>query len=126
MKPRVARGRGKKWSQHVTRTSHALDLEANVFTLRSPRAVAASLKRSALRSRHRKAPAYQSALSMLNFYLNRAGKRLSASKKRVLERAKGELRKAFGRPSTPGPPYRRARASRITSPQSSRSPRARR
>jgi hypothetical protein len=89
--------RGKKWSQHVTQTSNALDLEANVFKLRSPTAVAASLKRSALRSRRRKASPYQSAVSMLNFYINRAGKGLSPSRRRVLERAKGELRKAFGR-----------------------------
>jgi hypothetical protein len=98
MRPRATTSRRKKWSQHVTRTSHALDLEANVFTLRSPRAVAASLRRSALRSRHRKASPYQSAISMLNFYINRAGNRLSGSRKRVLERAKGELRKLFGRP----------------------------
>ena len=98
MPPRATKRRGEKWSQHVTRTSHALDLEANVFTLRNPRAVAASLKRSALRSRHRKASAYQSAIAMLNFYINRAGKKLNASQKRVLERAKGELGKSFGRP----------------------------
>ena len=95
MKTRPAKRRRKKWSQHVTRTSHALDLEASVFTLSSPRAIAASLKRSALRSRHRKASAYRSAVSMLNFYINRAGKKLRASQKRTLERAKGELRKAF-------------------------------
>jgi hypothetical protein len=86
-----------KWSQEVTRSSNALDLDPKVFKRRSPRAVAASLKRSALRSRRRKAPAYQSAMSMLNFYINRAGRGLSASQKAVLERAKGELRKAFGR-----------------------------
>jgi len=91
------RGRGKKWSQHVTQTSNALDLEANVFKLRSPTAVAASLKRSALRSGRRKASPYQSAASMLTFYINRAGKGLNPSRRRVLERAKGELRKAFGR-----------------------------
>ena len=90
-------GRGKKWSQRVTRTSNALDLEPKVFKLRSATAVAASLKRSALRSRRRKASPYQSAVSMLNFYLNRAGKGLNPSQRRVLERAKGELRKAFGR-----------------------------
>jgi len=81
----------------VTRTSNALDLEARVFKLRSPAAVAASLKRSALRSSRRKASAYQSAMSMLTFYINRAGKGLGASQRRVLERAKGELRKTFGR-----------------------------
>jgi hypothetical protein len=90
-------GRGKKWSQRVTRTSNALDLQPRVFKLRSPKAVAASLKRSALRSRRRKASPYQSAVSMLNFYINRAGKGLNPSERRVLERAKGELRKAFGR-----------------------------
>jgi Protein of unknown function (DUF3175) len=94
---RLGRSSGKKWSQHVTRTSNALDLEAGIFTLRSSRAVAASLKRSALRSRRRKGAPYQSAASMLNFYINRAGKGLSPSRRRVLERAKGELRKAFGR-----------------------------
>jgi hypothetical protein len=86
-----------RWSQHVTKTSNALDLEASVFKQRSPRAVAASLRRSALRSKRRKASPYQSAMSMLNFYINRAGKGLSASQKRVLERAKGELRQAFHR-----------------------------
>lgn len=91
------RGGRKKWSQRVTQTSNALDLETDVFKLRSSTAVAASLKRSALRSRRRKASPYQSAVSMLNFYINRAGTGLSPSRRRVLERAKGELRKAFGR-----------------------------
>ena len=93
----AAKGRRQKWSQHVTRTTNALDLEAGVFKLRSPLAVAASLKRSALRRRRRKASPYQSAVSMLNFYLNRAGKGLKPSLRRVLERAKDELRRAFGR-----------------------------
>ena len=88
---------GRRWSQKVTRTSNALDLEANVFKLRSPKAVAASLKRSALRSKRRKGSPYQSAISMLNFYINRAGRGLSPSRKAVLERAKSELRHAFGR-----------------------------
>ena len=100
-RPRAAGKRGRKWSQRVTRSSNALDLEAKVFKLRNPAAVAASLKRSALRSRRRKAPAYQSAMSMLNFYINRAGKGLSPSQKRVLERAKRELRRAFGREVAP-------------------------
>ena len=98
----------KRWSQDVTRHSNALDLEANVFKLRSARAVAASLKRSALRSKRRKAPPYQSAISMLNFYINRAGRGLNASQKRVLERAKGELRRAFGHQ----PPARQDRSRR--------------
>ena len=89
----------KKWSQQVTRTSNALDLDPKVFAGRSAKAVAASLKRSALRSRRRKSSPYQSAMSMLNFYINRAGSGLTASQRTVLERAKGELRKAFGRES---------------------------
>jgi hypothetical protein len=97
MSARGRRGRAKRWSQRVTRTSNALDLEHKVFTLRNPKAVAASLRRSALRSRRRKAPAYRSAMSMLTFYINRAGRGLSAAQKRVLRRAKDELRLAFGR-----------------------------
>jgi hypothetical protein len=96
----------KKWSQRVTQRSNALDLETSVFKLRSPTAVAASLKRSALRSRRRKASPYQSAVSMLNFYINRAGKGLNPSRRRVLERAKGELRKAFRRKPEPRRPRR--------------------
>ena len=77
--------------------SDALDLEPGVFTKRSPRAVALSLKRSAEASRRRKAEPFRSAMSMLNFHINRAGKGLSAEQRRVLERAKQELRTAFGR-----------------------------
>jgi hypothetical protein len=79
------------------RTSNALDLERGVFTKRSPRAVALSLKRSAERSRRRKSAPFRSAMSMLNFHLNRGGKGLSASQRKVLERAKGELRELYGR-----------------------------
>jgi hypothetical protein len=74
------------------RTSNALDLERGVFTKRSPRAVALSLKRSAERSKRRKSAPFRSAMSMLNFHLNRGGKGLSASQRKVLERAEGELR----------------------------------
>jgi hypothetical protein len=81
----------------VTRRSNALDLEANVFTLSSPRKIAASLKRSAEASKRRKGTPYQSAMSMLSFYINRAGANLPAPRKRLLERAKPELRKLFGR-----------------------------
>jgi len=87
----------KRWSQHVTQTSNALDLEPNVFKQSSPRRVADSLRRSALRSKRRKASQYQSALSMLNFYINRAGKNLEPSQKRVLQRAKRELARVFKR-----------------------------
>jgi hemerythrin-like domain-containing protein len=87
----------KYWSGEVTRQSDALDLERNVFTWRDPKRIARSLKRSAERSRRRKAGPYQSAMSMLNFYINRAGRHLPAERKRVLERAKDELRHLFGR-----------------------------
>ena len=86
-----------RWSQRVTRESNALDLDKGVFNLRDPKKIAASLKRSAEHSRRRKAPPYRSALSMLIFYMNRAGKNLPASRKRQLERAKGELKKLFGK-----------------------------
>ncbi|HUL72389.1 MAG TPA: DUF3175 domain-containing protein [Vicinamibacterales bacterium] len=91
-------GAGRRWSQRITRTSRALDLEAGVFTLATPRAIAASLKRSADRSERRKGPPFQSAMSMLTFYVNRAGRSLSAERRRVLERAKDELRRLYGRP----------------------------
>jgi len=90
------------WSHRVTETSNALDLEPDVFKLKSPRAIAESLKRSAERSARRKAEPFRSALSMLVFYINRAGKNLSPERLRVLERAKDELRALFGRP--PGSP----------------------
>ena len=86
-----------RWSQRVTQTSNALDLEHEVFTWSDPKRVARSLKRSAEASRRRKASPFQSAMSMLNFYINRAGKNLGKGRKRVLERAKAELRKLFGR-----------------------------
>jgi hypothetical protein len=81
----------------VTRESDALDLERRVFTGRDPKKIAASLKRSAERSRRRKADPFRSALSMLTFYINRAGKNLPASRRKTLQRAKGELRRQFGR-----------------------------
>lgn len=78
-------------------TSNALDLEKGVFGKATPRQVALSLKRSAEHSQRRKASPYQSAMSMLNFFINRAGRKLSPARKRVLNQAKGELRKAFHR-----------------------------
>lgn len=89
--------RGRRWSARVTRESDALDLDRGVFTERDPKRIAASLKRSAERSRRRKADPYRSALSMLTFYINRAGKNLPVSRRRTLQRAKAELRKQFGR-----------------------------
>lgn len=87
----------KRWSARVTRTSNALDLDRAVFTWKDPKRIAASLKRSAERSKRRKGTPYQSAMSMLNFYINRAGKSLGAEQRKILERAKGELRRQFGR-----------------------------
>jgi Protein of unknown function (DUF3175) len=94
----VRRGSGsRRWSARVTRESDALDLKRGVFSQPDPKRIAASLKRSAERSHRRKADPYRSALSMLTFYINRAGKNLPASRRKVLQRAKGELRKQFGR-----------------------------
>jgi hypothetical protein len=89
--------RARRWSQKVTRTSDALDLEPNVFTFDDPAAIARSLKRSAERSTRRKSDPYRSAMSMLTFYVNRAGKNLPARRRRVLFEAKDELRRLFGR-----------------------------
>jgi len=83
------------WSGKVTRESNALDLEGGVFTLGNPVEIAASLKRSAEKSTRRKGTPFQSAMSMLNFYINRAGKNLPPEKLRVLQQAKEELRKLF-------------------------------
>ena len=88
----------RKWSARVTERSDAMTLEDSVFKQRSPTAIAQSLKHSAERSHRRKSPPFRSAMSMLNFYINRAGKNLSASRLRTLERAKDKLREAFGRP----------------------------
>lgn len=90
-----SRAKLKKWSGKVTRTSNALDLAGGVFKKRSARDIARSLKRSAERSHRRKSPPLRSAMSMLTFYINRAGKELSASRRRTLEAAKDELRKLF-------------------------------
>ncbi len=91
------RGTGRYWSGRVTRESDALDLQGGVFKLKDPKRIAASLKRSAEQSHRRKAEPYRSALSMLVFYINRAGKNLPATRRRTLEQAKRELRKQFGR-----------------------------
>ncbi|MBX9711465.1 MAG: DUF3175 domain-containing protein [Xanthobacteraceae bacterium] len=87
----------RKWSARVTQTSDALDLKQNVFKQDSPKAIAQSLKRSAERSHRRKSDPYRSAMSMLVFYINRAGKNLPAARRKKLDAAKGELRKAFGK-----------------------------
>jgi hypothetical protein len=104
------RATGRRWSQKVTETSDALDLEPGVFK-GSARAIAIALKRSADRSRRRKADPFRSAMSMLTFYVNRAGKGLSAERRRILDAAKDELRRAFGRPP---------RVSRVKAPRTKR------
>jgi hypothetical protein len=88
----------KRWSRHVTQTSHALDLDEGVFTLDDPRAIARSLKRSADDSRQRKSGPFRSAMSMLTFHINRAGDNLPARRRAKLEQAKDELRALYGRP----------------------------
>jgi hypothetical protein len=87
----------QRWSAAVTQHSDALDLEQGVFALKDPKRIAASLKHSAETSRRKKTDSFRSALSMLTFYVNRAGTNLSAHRRRLLMRAKDELRKQFGR-----------------------------
>jgi Protein of unknown function (DUF3175) len=99
---KTVRGRstgGRRWSGRVIATSDALDLEEGVFKLNSPAAIARSLQRSAKASHRRKSDPYRSAMSMLVFYINRAGSNLPAARRRKLEAAKDELRKVFGRPA---------------------------
>lgn len=93
----ATRQAGRKWSHKVMETSDALDLEPGIFKSRSPRRIAASLKHSAEHSRRRKSSPFQSAMSMLTFYINRGGHNLSAGRKRILDSAKAELRRQFGR-----------------------------
>src|SRR6266849_4839081 len=87
----------RRWSRRVTEESDALTLDKGVFTLRDPKRIAASLKRSARRSKRRKADPFRSALSMLTFYINRAGKNLPAARKSILMRAQEELRNQFSK-----------------------------
>lgn len=87
----------KRWSRRVSETSNAMDLQKGVFALDSPRRVALSLKRSAERSRRRKTDPFRSAMSMLNFYINRAGRKLPKARRARLEAAKNELRRLYGR-----------------------------
>jgi hypothetical protein len=98
--PRNTRRRSsnsKYWSGKVTRESDTLDLKPGIFAENDPARIARSLKRSAEESKRRKAGAYQSAMSMLNFYINRAGGKLPGERRRVLTRAKAVLRRLFGR-----------------------------
>ena len=97
MRSKRTKRSGKRWSARVTRESDALTLEGGVFTKPSPRKIAISLKRSADRSRRRKSNSYRSAMSMLTFFINRAGRGLSNRRKQKLERAKKELRALYDR-----------------------------
>jgi hypothetical protein len=94
---------GRRWSAKVTANSDAMDLKQDVFKSDSPKRIAASLKRSAKQSDRRKSTAFRSAMSMLNFYINRAGKNLSTSRRRILEAAKVRLRRVFRRPARTQP-----------------------
>lgn len=96
-KPAKENAPARCWSQNVTEHSHALDLEQGVFSLKDPKEIAASLKRSAEASKRRKADPFRSAVSVLVFYINRAGRNLSEADRARLEKAKDELRKAFGK-----------------------------
>jgi hypothetical protein len=96
-KRKMAPKKKSRWSQRVTATSDALDLDTGVFSLESPRAIARSLKRSAERSHRRKSAPFRSAMSMLNFYINRAGRKLSKSRRARLDAAKDELRALYHR-----------------------------
>ncbi len=93
----MAAPENKRWSQQVTETSDALSLEPDVFTLDDPVSIARSLKESAEHSERRKAGPFRSAMSMLTFYINRAGKNLPESRKQILEKAKDELRRLYGK-----------------------------
>ncbi len=94
----MATDKRKQWSQHVTQTSNALDLEPKVFAQADPHSIARSLKRSAEHSQRRKSDPYRSAMSMLTFYINRAGKKLPKEQRNRLEAAKDELRALYGKP----------------------------
>lgn len=97
MKVNMEKKKNKYWSDKVTKESNALDLEYRVFTWKNPKKIALSLKMSAELSDRRKTNPFQSAMSMLNFYINRAGKNLPAKQKNILNQAKEELRRVFNR-----------------------------
>src|SRR6266700_5141794 len=98
----MATRKRKRWSQKVTEKSNALDLDNGVFSKDDPRSIARSLKRSADRSHRRKADPFRSAMSMLTFYINRAGKKLSKTRRKRLETPKEELRELYGKPRQKG------------------------
>jgi hypothetical protein len=94
---KAAAKKSKRWSRRVTETSNAMDLDKGVFSRKDPRSIARSLKRSAEKSRRRKSSPFRSAMSMLNFYINRAGSKLSKRRRTQLEAAKRELRDLYGK-----------------------------
>ena len=104
----------KKWSKKVTETSNALDLRSKIFTKDDPHAIALSLKRSAERSQRKKGTPYQSAMSMINFYINRAGKNLPEKQQQTLEKAKDELRVVFHREQKYSAPFNKKPARKRT------------
>jgi putative cell wall-binding protein len=105
----MAAAKTKKWSQHVTETSNAMDLEPNVFKQTSAKEIAEDIEHDAEKSNRRKTTPYRSAMSMLTFYINRAGKNLSAEQRKVLEDAKDVLRAEFGpQPSTKKSPAKKS------------------
>lgn len=108
---RSARTKGRRWSQRVTETSDAMTLEEGVFRKSNPRTIASSVKRSAERSRRRKSSPFRSAMSMLTFFVNRAGKGLSKSQRSKLEKAKDELRALFGKDEAARTKRKRTRSS---------------
>lgn len=119
----MATARKNRWSQRVTETSDALTLEKGVFTRGSARSIASSLKRSAERSHKRKSSPYRSAMSMLTFYENRAGKTLPASSKRKLDAAKEELRKLYGKSAKKSAASSRRKSSKTSRKTTARRPR---
>lgn len=96
-KQRASRSNPKRWSHHVMETSDAMDIEHEIFKEGSAQEIADSLKKSSTRSNRRKGTPFQSAMSMLNFYINRAGRNLPKSRRTILDNAKKRLREAFGR-----------------------------
>ncbi len=111
----AAKSSSKRWSKHVTETSNALDLDSGVFTWSDPKRIARSLKKSAEASKRRKSSPAQSAMSMLNFYINRAGHNLPAKQLNILKKSKDELHKLFEKPGTARETARRKPAVRTGS-----------
>ena len=112
----MAAAKTKKWSQHVTETSDAMDLEPNVFKQTSAKKIAEDIEHDAEKSTRRKTTPYRSAMSMLTFYINRAGKNLSPKQRKVLEDAKDVLRAEFGPDAAP-PAKKKAPAKKKTPPR---------